>query len=125
MNPLKLAVVGVGALGRHHARILGGLESADLVAVAEMNLEVGRAVASACGCDHVTDFHELLDRVDAVTIAVPTSVGYGVAAKGMTALHAMLSSCANGITVVNIDNGYGAAVAAYRILQQFYLFGAN
>jgi NCAIR mutase (PurE)-related protein len=59
------------------------------------------------------------------TIAVPTSVGYGVAAKGVTALHAMLSSCANGITVVNIDNGYGAAVAAYRILQQFCLFGAH
>lgn len=52
-------------------------------------------------------------------IAVPTSVGYGVAADGITALHAMLSSCANGITVVNIDNGYGAAIAAFRILQQF------
>jgi len=51
-------------------------------------------------------------------IAVPTSVGYGVAAGGMTALHAMLSSCANGITVVNIDNGYGAAIAAFRILRQ-------
>lgn len=50
-------------------------------------------------------------------IAVPTSVGYGVAAGGTTALHTMLSSCANGITVVNIDNGYGAALAAYRILR--------
>ena len=58
-------------------------------------------------------------------IAVPTSVGYGVAEKGMTALHAMLSSCANGITVVNIDNGYGAAVAAFRILQQFRLTEAR
>ena len=52
-------------------------------------------------------------------IAVPTSTGYGVGAGGQTALHAMLSSCANGITVVNIDNGYGAAMAAYRILMQF------
>jgi NCAIR mutase (PurE)-related protein len=51
-------------------------------------------------------------------IAVPTSVGYGVAADGVTALHAMLASCANGITVTNIDNGYGAAVAALRILRQ-------
>ena len=50
-------------------------------------------------------------------IAVPTSVGYGVAAGGHAALNAMLASCANGITVVNIDNGYGAAVAAFRILQ--------
>ena len=50
-------------------------------------------------------------------IAVPTSIGYGVAEGGKSALHAMLSSCANGITVTNIDNGYGAAMAAYRILQ--------
>lgn len=51
-------------------------------------------------------------------IAVPTSVGYGVAAGGHTALHAMLASCANGIVVTNIDNGCGAALAARRILSQ-------
>ncbi|QXD23990.1 nickel pincer cofactor biosynthesis protein LarB [Opitutia bacterium ISCC 51] len=50
-------------------------------------------------------------------IAVPTSIGYGVAEGGQSALHAMLSSCANGLTVTNIDNGYGAAMAAYRIIQ--------
>ncbi|MEM9141531.1 MAG: nickel pincer cofactor biosynthesis protein LarB [Bacteroidota bacterium] len=49
-------------------------------------------------------------------IAVPAAVGYGVAEGGNTALNAMLSSCANGITVVNINNGYGAAMAALRIL---------
>lgn len=52
-------------------------------------------------------------------IAVPTSVGYGVAEGGAAALRTMLASCANGITVVNIDNGYGAALAAFRILQTF------
>ncbi|QDO95163.1 nickel pincer cofactor biosynthesis protein LarB [Formosa sediminum] len=50
-------------------------------------------------------------------IAVPTSVGYGSAKHGETALHAMLTSCANGITVVNIDNGYGAAMSAFRMLK--------
>ncbi|WP_022851297.1 nickel pincer cofactor biosynthesis protein LarB [Limisalsivibrio acetivorans] len=49
-------------------------------------------------------------------IAVPSSVGYGVSKGGFTALLGMLSSCAPGVTVVNIDNGYGAAVAAFRIL---------
>jgi hypothetical protein len=49
-------------------------------------------------------------------IAVPTSVGYGAAEDGRTALNAMLVSCAPGITVCNIDNGYGAACAALRIL---------
>jgi NCAIR mutase (PurE)-related protein len=50
-------------------------------------------------------------------IAVPTSVGYGVAAGGETALRAVLASCASGLVVVNIDNGYGAACAALRTLQ--------
>jgi NCAIR mutase (PurE)-related protein len=48
-------------------------------------------------------------------IAVPTSVGYGAAFGGLSALLAMLNSCAAGITVVNVDNGFGAAVAASRI----------
>ena len=51
-------------------------------------------------------------------VAVPTSVGYGVAAGGRAALDAILASCAPGIAVVNIDNGYGAACAALRILRQ-------
>ncbi len=50
-------------------------------------------------------------------IAVPTSVGYGVAKFGHAALQAALASCSPGIVVVNIDNGYGAACAALRVLQ--------
>jgi NCAIR mutase (PurE)-related protein len=49
-------------------------------------------------------------------IAVPVSVGYGVSQGGLAALHGMLASCAPGLSVVNIDNGYGAAMAALRIL---------
>ena len=49
-------------------------------------------------------------------IAVPTSVGYGSSFEGVTALLAMLSSCAAGVTVVGIDNGFGAAMAASRVL---------
>ncbi len=49
-------------------------------------------------------------------IAVPTSVGYGAALEGVTALLAMLASCASGITVVGIDNGFGAASAVVRLL---------
>ena len=50
-------------------------------------------------------------------ISVPVSVGYGVSKNGKTALNSMLSSCAPGITVMNIDNGYGAAMAAVRIIK--------
>jgi NCAIR mutase (PurE)-related protein len=53
--------------------------------------------------------------VQVPVIAVPTSVGYGAAFGGLSALLAMLNSCASGIAVVNIDNGFGAAVAASRI----------
>ncbi|MCJ2045180.1 nickel pincer cofactor biosynthesis protein LarB [Methylobacterium sp. J-078] len=54
--------------------------------------------------------------VSSALVAVPTSVGYGVAEGGRTALDAILASCVPGITVVNIDNGYGAACAALRWL---------
>ena len=50
-------------------------------------------------------------------IAVPVSVGYGVSMNGETALNSMLSSCSPGIAVMNIDNGYGAAMAALRIIK--------
>lgn len=52
-------------------------------------------------------------------VAVPTSVGYGTALSGFTALCSMLTSCASGVTVVNIDNGFGAACAACRINNLF------
>ena len=50
-------------------------------------------------------------------IAVPVSVGYGVSKDGKTALNSMLSSCSPGIAVMNIDNGYGGAMAALRIIK--------
>ena len=53
-----------------------------------------------------------------LVIALPTSTGYGIAEGGVTALRAMLASCAPGVVVVNIDNGYGAACAALRALPQ-------
>jgi pyridinium-3,5-biscarboxylic acid mononucleotide synthase len=54
---------------------------------------------------------------DAPVIAVPTSIGYGASFDGLAALLAMMNSCAAGVTVVNIDNGFGAAVAAASILR--------
>ena len=57
--------------------------------------------------------------IGSAIIAVPTSVGYGMAKDGETALRSLLVSCASGLTVVNIDNGFGAACAAVRILNNF------
>src|SRR5260221_12306633 len=55
--------------------------------------------------------------VPGLVIGVPTSAGYGAARNGETALHAALASCAPGVPVMNIDNGYGAACAALRALR--------
>ena len=56
--------------------------------------------------------------VETPVIAVPTSVGYGASFNGLAPLLTMLNSCAEGVAVVNIDNGFGAAVLACRILRR-------
>eukprot|EP01035_Chromulina_nebulosa_P020849 gene20849-27020_t len=56
--------------------------------------------------------------VQAPVIAVPTSIGYGASFSGVSALLTMLNSCSPGVTVVNIDNGFGAAVTAYKIINK-------
>ena len=61
-------------------------------------------------------FSVLSGLVDAPVIAVPTSIGYGVAERGQAALASALASCAQGLVSVNIDNGFGAACAALRML---------
>jgi len=71
-SELNVAVVGVGALGRHHARILSQLEGANLVAVADASAEQAQAVAESCGCEWTDDYRTLLGRIDAVSIVVPT-----------------------------------------------------
>jgi NCAIR mutase (PurE)-related protein len=76
---------------------------------------------NACGCVIVVAGMEgalpsvVAGLITRPVLAVPTSVGYGVALGGFAALLGMLSSCAPGVTVVNIDNGFGAAIAACRI----------
>jgi hypothetical protein len=61
--------------------------------------------------------------VEGPVIAVPTSVGYGASFQGLAALLTMLNSCAAGLTVVNIDNGFGAAMAALRIVTRLGVSG--
>jgi NCAIR mutase (PurE)-related protein len=75
-----------------------------------------RVVIAVAGMEGAL-FSVLSGLVDAPVIATPTSVGYGVAAGGRAALNSALASCAAGLTCVNIDNGFGAACAALRILR--------
>lgn len=84
MSGLKLAVIGVGALGRHHARILSQLEGVNLIAVVDPNPTQGQAVASAHNCQWRPDYRELLENpetIDGVCIAVPTTYHFKVASE--------------------------------------------
>ena len=81
MHRLKMAVVGVGALGRHHARILSGLENVELVAVADSNTAAATRVAADCKTEAVSDYRELFGRIDAACVAVPTFAHLPVASE--------------------------------------------
>lgn len=99
----RLVDVGVAGIHRLFASS-GRLQSADvIIVVAGME----GALPSVVG-----------GLVAAPVIAVPTSVGYGASFGGLAALLGMLNSCAAGVTVVNIDNGFGAAAAASRICRR-------
>ena len=72
MSRLRVAVIGVGHLGQHHARILSTLPDVDLVAVSDSRLERAQTIAEKFGTRAVSDYRTLLDSVDAVSVAVPT-----------------------------------------------------
>jgi NCAIR mutase (PurE)-related protein len=97
---VRVSDVGVAGVHRLLARLDAIRGAAIVIAVAGMEA----ALPSVLG-----------GLIDCPLVAVPTSVGYGVSIDGLVALGAMLASCALGITVVNIDNGVGAAVAAVRM----------
>ena len=79
-------------------------------------LREARVLIVAAGMEGAL-FSVVAGLVAAPVIALPTSVGYGVAAGGAVALHAALASCAAGVMAVNIDNGFGAATAAIKIIE--------
>jgi NCAIR mutase (PurE)-related protein len=95
-------IVDVGVAGLH--RILGQLDL----------LRRARVVVVAAGMDGALP-SVVAGLISAPVVALPTSVGYGAAFEGLAALLAMLNSCAPGVAVVNIDNGYGAGHLAAQI----------
>jgi pyridinium-3,5-biscarboxylic acid mononucleotide synthase len=95
----------VGVAGIH--RLLGSIDlirgAAVIISVAGMEGALTSVIGGLAACP---------------VIGVPTSVGYGASFNGLAALLAMLNSCATGVAVVNIDNGFGAGVFAHKILQK-------
>jgi predicted dehydrogenase len=78
-EPLRIAVIGIGHLGRHHARILSALDGARLTAVVDTIGERAESAAASTGAAAHTDYRDLLESVDAVTVAVPTELHREVA----------------------------------------------
>ncbi len=77
-SPVKVGVIGIGNMGWHHARVLSLLKDADLVGVADPNVNRGKLAIEQFQCKWYADYHELLPKVDAICIAVPTLLHHQV-----------------------------------------------
>jgi hypothetical protein len=110
LSPVRANDVGVAGIHR----LLASLDILERAQVVIVVAGMEGALASVVG-----------GLTAAPVIAVPTSVGYGAGLEGITALLSMLASCAAGVTVVGIDNGFGAACAALRLLGPVPLSGGD
>lgn len=79
MNKIKIAVVGVGSLGQHHARILSTHENAQLVGVVDADVKRGENIAKKCNTVSFTDIKDIINKVQAAVISVPTPYHYIIA----------------------------------------------
>lgn len=102
LEPLKFYDIGIAGIHRLFEPLKKAINEnvIAIIAIAGMEGALPSVIASM---------------VDIPVIAVPTSVGYGTSFSGLTALFSMLQSCSSGVAVVNIDNGFGAAVFSYLI----------
>ena len=121
MKRLRVGVVGVGHLGQHHARILASLPDVELVAVVDSRPEQAQTIADKFGTRAVSDYRQLLDRIDAVSIAVPTMLHREVAgtflSRGIPTLveKPLASSLAEAELLVSLSHATGALLQVGHI----------
>ncbi len=77
--PVRVGVIGVGYLGRHHARIYSEIEEAELIAVVDIDKRKADALAKEYNCSPIYDYREIIDKVDALSIVTPTTTHYSIA----------------------------------------------
>ena len=121
MKIIKAGVIGVGYLGRFHAQKYQTLEDVELVGVADVDPDRARQVAAECGCAHFSDYKELLDQVDAVSIAVPTSFHHQVGFDALSAGVDILLEKPMTVTLAEADELIGLAEKNKLILQVGHL----
>ena len=113
---LRIAVIGVGHLGKHHARILAALPGVELVAVVDINAARAQEIAAANGSTALTDYRELLGKVDAVTLAVPTERHRDIALPFLTSGVHVLVEKPMARSLVEADDMIHAAARAGSIV---------
>ncbi|MEE8442265.1 MAG: Gfo/Idh/MocA family oxidoreductase, partial [Dehalococcoidia bacterium] len=116
-NTISVGVIGVGAMGQHHARILASLPGVRLIGVADPDLDRAQSVASQYGVPASRDYREMLDQAQAFTIAAPTSLHHAI---GMECIrhnaHILVEKPLAG-TVPQATELTAAAAAAGTVLQ--------
>jgi predicted dehydrogenase len=116
MNPLRVAVIGVGHLGRHHARLLSAIPGVELSAVVDTNRARAEEIAAASGTRAHTDYRDVIGRVDAVTLAVPTELHGEVALPFLEAGVAVLVEKPMARSVAEADELIAAAARTGALL---------
>lgn len=121
MEKIRTAVIGVGYLGRFHAQKYAALDDAELVAVVDTNPDNAANVANECSTVAVSDYRELMDKVDAVSIVVPTQLHYRVAKEFLeNGIHVLLEKPIT-VTVAEADELIEIAQRNKLVLQVGHL----
>ena len=115
-EPRRLGVIGVGHLGRHHARILSAMPEARLTAVVDTNEQLAAEIASASGTTALTDYRDLLGQVDGVVVAVPTELHAEIAVPFLERGTPVLVEKPMSRTLADADRMIAAAAAGSAVL---------
>ncbi|GAB4344519.1 MAG: Gfo/Idh/MocA family oxidoreductase [Desulfobulbaceae bacterium] len=121
MTKIRTGVIGVGYLGRFHAQKYAAMEDVELVGVADIDLSQAEKVAGECSTTPFTDYRDLLDRVDAVSIVVPTSHHHRVAMECLERGVDVLVEKPITVTLEEADELIARAAETGRILQVGHL----
>lgn len=121
MSALRTAVIGVGYLGNFHAQKYAALEEAELVGVVDSDAARAAEVAAACGCKPFSDYRELIGRVDAVSVVVPTQYHHEVAREFLAAgVHVLIEKPIS-VTIEQADELIALADANKLVFQVGHL----
>lgn len=117
MSKIKSAVIGVGYLGRYHAEKYAALDTAELIGVCDANPERAKEIGESLNVTPYTDYHDLLDKVDAVSIAAPTPLHFEIASVFLSAGKHVLLEKPIATTVKEADELIALAKSNNALLQ--------